>query len=176
MLKHECVLDKKTSFSLLIRILVVVLMLGGCSSLWAQDDTEGGGADAAEEAESGDGEAAEGEEGSAAPSAAIYLPIKPQFVVNYGGAGRLRYLKAEVSVRLSTTNAAHAVREHLPYVRNNLVMIFASQTNETVSSQEGKEQMLIDARESIRDILERENSIPREEVVDVYFNTFFVQK
>lgn len=159
--------------NLLIRIMFFVVFCGLSLSLWAQDEGDDSAPEPASEEASEGGEGAEGEEGGAQ---AIYLPIKPQFVVNYGGAGRLRYLKAEISVRLATTNAAHAVREHLPYVRNNLVMILASQTNETVSSQEGKEQILIDARESIRDVLERENSIPREEIVDVYFNSFIVQK
>ena len=118
----------------------------------------------------------EGEEGEGALPKAIYLPIKPVFIVNYGGAGRLRYLKTEMSVRLATTDAANAVREHLPYVRNNLVMLLAAQTNETVSSQEGKEKILTDAREAIRKIITAETKIPPEDVVDVYFNTFIVQK
>ena len=175
MFLNVCLFAKKTSGTLLIRIFLLLALALTTSLVHAQDEAaDETASEEAAEAEGDEGEA--GAEGAPATGQAIYLPIKPQFVVNYGGAGRLRYLKAEVSVRLATTNAAHAVREHLPYVRHNLVMLFASQTNETVSSQEGKEQILIDARESIRDILERENGIAREEVVDVYFNTFFVQK
>lgn len=122
------------------------------------------------------GEAAEGEEGEAPPIQAIYLPIKPAFVVNYGGAGRLRYLKVELTVRLNSADAANAVREHLPFVRNNLVMLFAAQTNASVTSQEGKEKILSDAREAIRDILEKETEVPRADVVEVLFTSFIVQK
>lgn len=125
-----------------------------------------------EESQEGAEEGAEGE--AAAP--VIYLPLKPTFVVNYGAAGRLRYLKMDVSVRLSTAVAANALRNHMPYVRNNLILLFASQTNATVGSQDGKEAIRRDALEEIRTILEREERVPREHVLEVFFNNFIVQK
>ncbi len=121
--------------------------------------------------------AAEGEEGEVVVEAqAIYLPLKPPFVINYGGAGRLRFLKTEVSVRVTTIDAANSVRSHMPFVRNNLLMLFASQTNQTVSSQDGKQKIRADALEEIRDIVEREEQTPREDIVEVFFNNFIVQK
>lgn len=108
-----------------------------------------------------------------APAPAIYLPIKPAFVVNYGGAGRLRYLKTELSVRLENADAANSIRHHLPYIRNNLVMLFARQTDETLSSQDGKEALRRDALAEIRNVIKEEDG--REGVVDVYFDTFIVQ-
>lgn len=122
-----------------------------------------------------DEEAAEGE-GEDKPPAAIYLPLKPPFVVNYGGAGRLRYIKTEMSVRVANIDTGNAVRVHMPFIRNNMVMLFSSQTNETVSSQEGREKIRMDALEKIRDVLEAENQTPREDVVEVFFNSFIVQK
>lgn len=127
-----------------------------------------------------DEEAAESEEGADGEAVAekqvIYLPFKPAFVINYGGAGRLRYLKTDVSLRVASINAANSVRRHMPYVRNNLLMLFASQTNKTVSSQEGKEKIRADALEQIRDIVEREEQTPREEIIELFFNNFIVQK
>ncbi|WP_246434564.1 flagellar basal body-associated FliL family protein [Teredinibacter haidensis] len=120
-----------------------------------------------------DAAVAEGDE-VAPPPAAIYLPLKPAFVVNYGGAGKLKYIKAEVSVRLDSSDAANSVRHHLPYIRNNLVMLFASQTNESLDSQVGKEALRQDALAEIRKILMQEDG--QEGVVDVFFNTLIVQK
>lgn len=105
------------------------------------------------------------------PKAAIYLPIKPQFVVNYGGGKRLKYLKAKVSVRLNSSPAADAVRHHLPYIRNNLVLLFAAQSDQSLSSQEGKEQMRLSALNGLRELLAQEDGIPEEDVVDVLFNS-----
>ncbi len=120
--------------------------------------------------------AEEGEEGAEAPAPAIYLPLKPAFVVNYGGAGKLKYIKAELTVRLKNADAANAVRYHMPFVRNNLVMLFAAQTNESLSSQDGKEKLRADALLEIRKVVEEEEGMPAEDVVEVFFNTFIVQK
>ena len=115
--------------------------------------------------------AAEGE--GQAPVAAIYIPLKPQFVVNYGGAlGKAHFLKAEVTLRLADSEAASSVRHHLPYIRNNLVMAFASQTNETLQSQDGREALRVLALSEIREIIKREDGIDGEKVVDVLFNKF----
>ena len=116
----------------------------------------------------------DGQEQRKAPAPAMYLPIKPAFVVNYGGAGRLRYLKTELSVRLENSDAANSIRHHLPYIRNNLVMLFARQTDESLTSREGKEALRQDVLAEIRQIIKEEDG--REGVVDVYFDTFIVQK
>lgn len=116
----------------------------------------------------------EAQEQRKAPAPAMYLPIKPAFVVNYGGAGRLRYLKTELSVRLENSDAANSIRHHLPYIRNNLVMLFARQTDESISSQEGKETLRRDVLAEIRKVIKEEDG--REGVVDVYFDTFIIQK
>ena len=104
----------------------------------------------------------------------IYLPIKPAFVVNYGGEGRLRYIKAELTVRLTTSAAASGVRHHLPYIRNNLVRLFASQTDESIESQEGKEALRAEALREIQQIVMDEEGV--DGVEDVLFTSLIVQK
>lgn len=142
------------------RLMLCLLLVLFVQPLWAEDEAEG--------------EDVEGEE--AAPAPAIYLPVKPAFVVNYGGAGRLRYIKAELSIRLANSDAANAVRHHMPFVRHNLVMLFSAQTNETMSSQDGRETLRQDALMEVRKVVEEQNQTPPEDVVDLYFNTFIVQK
>lgn len=115
----------------------------------------------------------QGGEGSA-PSGAIYVPIKPPFVVNYGGSGRLKYIKAEVTLRVEDSETAASVRHHLPYIRNDLVMLFGSQTEEGISSQEGKEALRLEALQAVRDLLHREER--RKGIVDLYFTSLLVQK
>lgn len=109
----------------------------------------------------------------AAPES-IYLPLKPSFIVNYGGIGRLRYIKADLTARLSTQEAAEAVRHHLPYVRNNINRLFASQTDETIESQEGKEALRQEALREIQALIMEEEEI--EGVEDLYFNSLIIQR
>lgn len=117
-------------------------------------------------------EAKDSEEGMAPKP--IYLPIKPSFVVNYGGAGRLRYVKADITARLSSSGAAASVRHHLPYIRNNIVRLFASQTDESISSQEGKEALRQEILKEIQMIIMEEDEV--EGVDDVYFKSLMIQK
>jgi len=104
----------------------------------------------------------------------IYIPLKPSFVVNYGGVGRLKYLKAELSVRVQDSDAANAVRHHMPYIRNNLVLLFSRQTDETLDTQVGKEALRQEALAEIRSVVETESG--NGGVVDLYFENFIVQK
>ncbi len=105
---------------------------------------------------------------------AIYIPLKPPFVVNYGGAGRLKFIKADLTVRLEDADAANALRHHMPYVRNNIVLLLSAQTDESISSQEGKEALRQEALREVRGILRSEEG--RDGVVDLYFTGFVIQK
>ncbi len=105
---------------------------------------------------------------------AIYIPLKPAFVVNYGGQGRLKYIKAEISVRVVDAEAANTIRHHMPYIRNNLVLLLSSQTEETIETTEGKELLRQAAVEEIRKILAEEGEV--DGVVDLYFDNFIVQR
>ena len=105
---------------------------------------------------------------------AIYVPLKPAFVVNYGGVGRLRYLKVDLTARSANAETAAAVLHHLPYIRNNIVRLLASQTDETLDSQEGKEALRQDALKEIRDIIKAEADL--DGVEDVFFSNLIIQK
>lgn len=109
-----------------------------------------------------------------AGGSAVYVPLQPAFVVNYGGVGRLKYLKAELTVRVQNEIAAEAVRHHLPYIRNNLVLLFSKQNDEDIDNQAGKEALRQQALEEIRNILLQEDG--EEGVVDLYFENFIVQR
>jgi flagellar FliL protein len=148
----------KNSWIVLGGFLGILWLLLGASLSWAQD--EGG-----EGAESGE---------AAVLKRAIYIPIKPPFVVNYGGKGRLRYMKASVSLRVSDTAGANSVRHHMPYIRNNLILLFSSQTEDRLDNQEGKELLRQEALAEIAAILEQEDG--ENKVEDLYFNQLVIQK
>lgn len=74
-----------------------------------------------------------------APEGINYIPITPPLVVNYGGPGKARYIKAELSIRSENAADANTVTHHLPLIRDRLVSILSAQSDEIVSSVEGKE-------------------------------------
>ena len=114
----------------------------------------------------------EGSEEEGAPSA-VYVPLKPSFVVNYGGAGRMRYIKADITVRARDTTTANQIRYHMPYIRNNLVLLLSKQTDESIDTQAGKEILRQAALQEVHVVLEAEEG--ESGATDLYFDNFIVQ-
>ncbi len=146
--------------SALLKRLMVVSMLLGCSFIaYAADEEK------AEE---------EGEGGPAVLTRPIYVPVKPAFIVNYGGVGKLKYLKLEISLRVKDTNASNAARHHMPLIRDALVKLFSNQSDSDIDTQEGKEMIRISALENVRKVLVEEDG--EEGVTDLFFNNFVIQR
>ncbi len=104
----------------------------------------------------------------------IYVPIKPAFVVNYGGEGKLRYMKVEISLRVEDTHASHGVRHHMPLLRDHLVSLFSRQTDDDIATQDGKERLRAAALEGVQKVLMDEDG--EQGVKDLFFSHFVVQK
>lgn len=118
-------------------------------------------------------QAADGE-GSAKPDSR-YIDLKPDFVVNYGGTGRLRYLKTSISLRVSGGNKGPSgLRHHMPYVRHALVMRLSRATEEELASMEGRELLRLDALEAVRAVIVKEEG--EQHIDDLLFNSFIVQR
>src|SRR5690606_33939255 len=79
-------------------------------------------------------DAGKGEEQAQAPApavsgkpAAIYEVLAPAFVVNFSNNGvRHRHMPVRVALMSRDQVALHALKEHMPLLRNQLVMRFAS--------------------------------------------------
>jgi flagellar basal body-associated protein FliL len=84
-----------------------------------------------------------------------YIAIKPPLVVNYGGPGRVKYIKAELSLRTEDAHSAGEVSHHMPLIRDTLIMLISSVTDEQMASGEGKEKMRVEALAKINEVLEK---------------------
>ena len=117
------------------------------------------------------------EEAPAAPVPVVrYVELKPTFITNFGVAdsGHLRYVKADVTVRVSNKEAEYAARYHLPALRDSLVLLLARQDDSTISSTAGRETIKAEALVELRAILEREEGDPS--IDDLMFTNFIVQR
>ena len=111
----------------------------------------------------------------AGAGSARYIDLKPAFVVNYGGVGKLRYLKTDIALRVGGADSGpQAVRHHMPYIRHSLVMLLSRASEEDLSSMEGRELLRQNALEAVRDVLFREEG--EQFVDDLLFNSFVVQR
>lgn len=119
--------------------------------------------------------AAASEEEPADPTGLQYVELGPPFVTNYDGGGRLKYLKTRVTVR-ARPPGPEAIQLHLPYIRNELVMLFSRQLEEDLTSTRGKDRLQQEALRVVRDALRRlEGQLAADSVTNLYFPEYVIQ-
>ncbi|HBN15314.1 MAG: flagellar basal body-associated FliL family protein [Pseudomonadota bacterium] len=112
----------------------------------------------------------------AAELAMQYFTLGPSFVTNYDGSGRLKYLKADISV-LARLTAQPYLERHLPYIRNRLVVLFSGQLEETLQSTQGKEALRQQALVEIRHALQMlETPSVADQILELYFTSYVLQR
>ena len=118
-------------------------------------------------------EAKEGKEGEA-PKVS-YISLSPPFVGNYGldGTAKLKVFKADIALRVTGTEAAAAVKANDALIRNQLVALFNQQTNEAMSTVEGKEKLRQEALKQTQQVMNDETGKPV--VEDLLFNNLILQ-
>jgi flagellar protein FliL len=104
-----------------------------------------------------------------------YLSLTPPFVGNYGldGSAKLRVYKADVALRVTGPEAAKAVKDNEPLIRNQLVALFTQQTAEAMSSVDGKEKLRQEALKQTQQVMNDETGKPV--VEDLLFNNLIIQ-
>lgn len=104
----------------------------------------------------------------------IYIALDPPFVVNFETEQLVRFL--QVTVELMTRDAATSelLKTHDPVIRNDLLMLFANQKYQNVSTRAGKEQLRQEALETIRKVLAGAGGEPQR-LEAVYFTSFVMQ-
>ncbi len=127
-------------------------------------------ADAEEPADAAD---SEGEAKSGKPAPANYVSLDPPFVVNFEGNSAARFLQINVEVMSRKPEYAEHIKKHMPVIRNNLVMLFGSQTYDKVNTLKGKEDLRQKALAEVQKILEEETGEPGIEAL--YFTSFVMQ-
>ncbi|PIE20622.1 MAG: flagellar basal body-associated protein FliL [Neptuniibacter caesariensis] len=112
------------------------------------------------------------EEKQAAEDYVSYIELKP-FVTNFGGVGKTRFLKCEVTIQVSSQAAHHSVNHHLPHIRNDIVFLLSAQTDETVGTVEMQQALAKKALKKVQNILVEEEG--EGFVSDLFFTSFVVQ-
>nr|WP_298138777.1 flagellar basal body-associated protein FliL [uncultured Pseudomonas sp.] len=117
-------------------------------------------------------EKAEEGEAAAAPVVA-YISLFPALVGNFGTGPKLKFFKADISLRVTGAEAEAAVKHHEPLIRNQLVMLFSAQTEASMNAPEAKETLRAEALKQVQDVLTQEEGKPL--VEDLLFNNLIIQ-
>lgn len=150
-------------------LFIAGVLPGGDQSKDASVEASADGEEEGDEEE--DGEEEGDEEEASLP--AIYLPVDPAFVVNFASQGKARFLQVTVEVMTRDPAMPDQIKLHMPVIRNNLMLLFSSQSYDGVSTLDGKESLREEALEVVQQILEEETGDPGVEAV--YFTSFVMQ-
>ena len=84
-----------------------------------------------------------------------YLPIDPPFIVNFTHLGALRYLQISIEVMYPNEDIIDRVIEHMPAIRNSLILLLSDQPYEKLSTFEGKEELRTEMVAAVNQIVYR---------------------
>lgn len=103
----------------------------------------------------------------------LYLPLDPPFVVNFQNPQEARFLQVSMEVMARDPLVIEDVKRHMPAIRNSVVMLLSSQTQQVVATPDGKEKIRTEALAAVQKILQEYNGKPG--VEQVYFTGFVMQ-
>ncbi len=107
------------------------------------------------------------------PKPPVYLPIEPAMVVNFERQGRVGYLQVSIEVMAREQAAIDAVRQHMPVVRNNLLLLMSGKSFKELETREQKNALREEARREINRVLDRQQV--NGDIEAVYFTAFVMQ-
>ncbi|WP_051560036.1 flagellar basal body-associated FliL family protein [Marinobacterium jannaschii] len=112
------------------------------------------------------------EEASVPDDYVNYIELKP-FVANFGGPGKSRFVKCEVTIQVSTPAAHHAVNYHMAQIRNDIVFLLSDQTEESLKTVKAQQTLAQKALKIVQDVLVMEEG--EAFVSDLFFTSFVTQ-
>jgi flagellar FliL protein len=171
---------------LLIIIAAAVLVLGaGGGGAWffmhksAADEEATADSGEEHEADAKDAKKSKGKKDkkgkAAAPKLpALYVKYEPPFVVNFDAKGVMRFLQVSMEAMTRDAHTEELIKQNEPKIRNNMLLLLGSQTYDTISTMEGKEELRKKALEIIAKVVDEEGGEAKK-VEDIYFTSFVMQ-
>ena len=117
--------------------------------------------------------AVEEEAPTVVPTEVHYYNIQPEFVVNFKGKSKLKFLMIEMAAATTDEKATAVIDDHTPELRNNLLMLLAEQDAEVLKTSEGKEALREQSHTIIEELVTRHYGPGR--VAEVFFTRFVMQ-
>ncbi len=148
---------------LILLVIVLLLAVGGLGA-WVF---------LGQDSEDGEGKAAETADAAVEHAPAHYLPLKPEFTVNFADDRKAAYLQVEITVMARKPEALTVVEEEMPVIRNDILNLLSSKTYDELSHRAGKEALAAEILKTIQGIVQERLHEPGVEAV--YFTSFVMQ-
>jgi flagellar FliL protein len=104
---------------------------------------------------------------------ALYLILKPPFVIKAKSSGRQRYLQMEVALVTRDEKKLDQLKENIPQIRNAIVTSMGAQVLEELLQPEGREALQQSLLADLQAFMEEEHNDPL--IDQVLFTTFIMQ-
>jgi len=145
----------KSGMKKIIFMVVGMLVIAGISVVATLFLT--GGNDGPSEADQAEMAAEEmmAEEQVVTPEAgmAIYMALKPEFIINYPAGSRQRFLQTELSVLARDQLVVDTITTHMPLIRNNILETLSQQEFSNLRTHEGRVALSEEIASTIQDTL-----------------------
>ena len=150
---------KKGKGKLLIIIVAAVVLLGG-----------GGGAAwyFLHGKKAGNEEQVKHEEPAKPP---VFVKLEA-FTVNLTADGEDHYLQTDIELKVADAKVSDVIKEHMPEIRNNVLLLLSSKTAGALSSMEGKQKLSNEIKEQVNKVLHAKDA---DGVSGVFFTSFVIQ-
>lgn len=149
-----------------VAVVLLLAIAGGAAFFFL-----GGSPDEALDAEIATGEAGEASAENLDPP--IYHGLDPDFVIAFQNPKSVRFVKASIEVMVRDDEVIDALKLHMPVIRDGIIMLFSTQTEDDLVTAEGKEKFRALILQEIRGNLEELTGNPGVEAV--YFSNFVMQ-
>ena len=118
-----------------------------------------------------------GEKDEAASSTVVvttpyYMPLE-NMIVNFSQRGPARFLQVEMQLMAHDVKLFRVVEQHMPVIRNDLLVLLGTTSYEEASSREGKEKLNREILDAINRILREQSG--QDGIQAVYFTSFVMQ-
>lgn len=107
------------------------------------------------------------------PDEIFYYNVQPEFVVNFRGKTRAKFLMIEMVVATHDEEILTILSDHDPEVRNSLLMLLAEQDSEVLKTAEGKQALRDGALARLDKIVGRHYRTER--IEDVFITRLVMQ-
>lgn len=104
---------------------------------------------------------------------ALYLTLKPPFVIKAKSSGRQRYLQLEISLVTRDEKKLDQLKENIPQLRNAIVVAMGQQALEDLLQPEGREGLQQSLLADLQALMEEEHG--DQLIEQVLFTTFIMQ-
>ena len=173
---------KSSNLKIIIIAVLVALLFGGGlvgGTFYFVSSMQSAEADSSKTVKSEDDEEGEEEEEEeeAPKGPAIYHSMDPKFVVSFRDQQVARFMQFSIEVMTRDKDVIELLDGHTPAIRSNLLMLFDNQDHATMSTREGKQQLLANIVTDINETLKTMTNKDELEasVESAYFTSFVIQ-